>query len=123
LVFVFFLVLLLAYLVSRLIGGRFGAARARAAGNVVGGLPLDHNKKIVFVELNDSLLVLGITDNNIVLLKEISAAEDIEKIKGDLSGKNIGGILSYQSRTLDSLQKKIKPMLDNLPGGKKRGSP
>jgi flagellar protein FliO/FliZ len=122
LIFVFVLVLLLAYLASRLLGGKLGAARAKAAGNVIAGLPLDHNKRIVFVELNGSLLVLGVTEHSVSLLKEVSAPEDVQKIKDDLSGKNQGGIFSYQSRALDNLQKKIKPMLRNLPGGKKGGT-
>jgi flagellar protein FliO/FliZ len=121
LIFVFFLVLLLAYLASRLIGGKFGAARIKTAGNVLGSMPLDHNKRIIFVELNGSVLVLGVTEHSVALLKEISASEDIEKIKEDLSGKNQEGVFGYQSRALDNLQKKIKPMLRNLPGGKKRG--
>ena len=121
LLFVFFLVLLLAYLASRLIGGKFGAARLKSAGNVLGSMPIDHNKRIVFVELNNSLLVLGVTDHSVALLKEVSSSEDIQKIKDDLSGKNKEGLFSGQSYALDNLQKKIKPMLRNLPGGKKGG--
>ncbi|MDR3348029.1 MAG: flagellar biosynthetic protein FliO [Acidaminococcales bacterium] len=121
LIFAFFLVLLLAYLASKLIGGKFGAARMRAAGNVLGSMPLDHNKRIVFVELNGAVLVLGVTEHSVSLLKEISSSVDIERIKEDLSGKNQEGVFGYQSRALDNLQKKIKPMLRNLPGGKKRG--
>jgi flagellar protein FliO/FliZ len=109
-------VLLLAWLASRFIGARF-LPRLPAAGQVLYAMPLDHNKRIVFVEVSGAVLVLGVTEQSVSLLKEIAGAEEIQRLKEDFENRE--GILSCQSKTLDSLQKKIKPMLRNLSGGKK----
>ena len=120
LILVFAFVLLSAYFVSRFLGNKLGSySKANMGKNIVGMIPFDQNKKIVFLQVNDSLLLLGVTENNISLLQEITRSEDIERIKRELFNVEKPGILDYQSKTLNSLQKKIKPMLRNLPDGKK----
>ncbi len=120
LILVFALVLFLAYFVSRFIGSKFGSSRFLSSSNILSVMPIEQNKKIIFVEINNSILVLGITENNISLLKEISASEDIKNLKEDLlNNKMTDGFLNYQTNTLENIQKKIKPMLRNLPIGKK----
>ena len=121
LILVFAFVLLSAYFVSKFLGNRLGTyGKSNLGKNIVGAIPFDQNKKIVFLQINDSLLLLGVTEHNISILKEITESEDIERIKKDLfSDSSKSGILDYQSKTLDSLQQKIKPMLRNLPDGKK----
>ena len=120
LILVFAFVLLSAYFVSRFLGNKMGSySKANTGKNIVGMIPFDQNKKIVFLQVNDSLLLLGVTENNISLLQEITRSEDIERIKKELFNEEKLGILDYQSKTLSSLQQKIKPMLRNLPDGKK----
>ena len=120
LLFVFAAVVLSAYLVSKFIGNRF--TRLGADGSLFYSLPLDHNKRIVFFELNGSILVLGVTEHSISLLQEISGVSQVENFKNNLPGKGKGGILSDQSGALHNWENKIKPMLRNLPGGKKGDS-
>jgi len=120
LLLVFAGVILLAYLSSKFIGNRF--SRLGAAGCLFHSMPLDHNKRIVFFELNGSILVLGVTEQSISLLKEISEASQVERLKESLPGKGKSGILHDQSGALLELEKKIKPIFRNLTGGKKGDS-
>lgn len=120
LVAVFLLILLSAWFVSRLLGNKLGANSFSHSGNIVGMIPLDASKKIVFVQIDESLLILGVTEQNISFLKEINDIEEVQRIKEDLYHKNANsGMFGYQSDTLDLLKKKLRPVLRNLPDGKK----
>ena len=120
LIVVFALILLSAWFVSRLLGSKFGANSLSNSGNVVGMIPIDASKKILFVQIDESLLILGVTEQNISILKEINDIEEIQRVKEDLYQKNAGsGILGYQSDALNLLKKKLSPVLRNLPDGKK----
>ena len=121
LILVFIFILFSAYFVSKIIGNRFGTlGKGNTGRNIVGSIPLDQNKRLIFLQLNDSLLVLGVTEQNISLLKEFDEIEDIERIKRELFDENkANNLFDYHSKTLGSLQDKIKPMLRNLPSGKK----
>ena len=92
------------------------------SGSFFHSVPLDHNKRIVFFELNGSILVLGVTEHSVSLLKEISDAGQVQDVKENLPGSGKSGILHNQSSALLNLENKIKPLLRNLPGGKKGDS-
>lgn len=121
LILVFVFVLFSAYFVSKFLGKNFGSfGRSKTSGSVIGALPLDQNKRVLFLQLNDEVLVLGVTEQSISLLKEITEKEEVERIKREFSeDAKSGTLLNYQSQTLNVLQDKIKPMLRNLPDGKK----
>lgn len=120
LLFVFCVVLFLAYFVSRFIGTKFGSVGAFKSKNILGVLPLEQNKRILFLEVVDKVLVLGVTEQNISLLKEISSADEVKKLKEELLNNGSGSaLLGYESQTLDELKSKLKPLLKNLPGSKK----
>ena len=118
-IFAFCVVLFLAYFVSRLLGSKLGTFASMKAGNkIVGVLPLDQNKRIIFLEMAGSILVLGVTEQNISLLKEVSSLEEANKIKSEFSVDSDTGLFGQQSKSLDSLQQKIKPLLRNFSSGK-----
>jgi len=120
LLFVFCIVLFLAYFVSRFIGTRFGNMGTFKSKNILGVLPLEQNKRILFLDVVDTVLVLGVTEQNISLLKEISSADEVKKLKEELqNSSSSSALLGYESQTLDELKSKLKPLLKNLPGSKK----
>ncbi len=120
LIVVFLLILFSAYIVSKFLGGKIGSGGLLGSKSILGTIPLGQNKNVLFLEVADSVLVLGVTEQSISLLKEVVADEDIKKIKEDLVNKNMSkSLLGYQSQTLNGLQKKLKPILRKLPGGEK----
>ncbi len=117
LVAVFLCVLAAAYFVSKYLGSKLGMQGALNAKSILGILPLGQNKSLVFVEVLHSVLVLGVTDQNISLVKEISEADDIEKIKTDLQKKHKDtALFQSQKQSLEDFQQKIGPVLRKLPG-------
>lgn len=73
---------------------------------IVGTQVIAPNKYMQLIEMGDSLLVIGITENNITLLKEIKDKETIDLIKTQTSriyGKGMG-FSSHLKRFLSRFQ-------------------
>lgn len=105
LVAVFAFVVILAYFAARFIGGRFNAARSSGGGRVLENLPLGPNRSVCVVKIAGRVFLLGVTENNITLLSEITDDEEIETLQenatADIFPQNFG--------TLSELVQKIQP--------------
>ena len=81
LVAVFAVVVTLAYFTAKFIGGRFNAARSSGGGRVLENLPLGPNRSVCVVKIAGRVFLLGVTENNITLLSEITDDEEIETLQ------------------------------------------
>ncbi len=103
---VFAVVLVMAYLAARFIGGRFNAARMSASGGrVLENLPLGPNRSVCTVEMAGRVFLLGVTDHSINLLGEITDKDLIEHLHAQ--ALNSGDMFSQEFGTLSTLVKKI----------------
>ena len=104
LVAVFALVVGLAYFTARFIGSRF-STRSSGGGRVLENLPLGPNRSVCVVKIAGRVFLLGVTENNITLLSEITDDETIENLQenapADIFPKDFG--------TISELVQKIQP--------------
>ncbi len=112
LIFVFALTIGMAYLVSRLIGARFGKMQIQGINRILNIIPLAPNRSIYFVKINRSILILGVTDHSINVLKEISDIEEVSEIE-EQSSNFTANIFTKQLNSLQQLKKMVSS--DNLP--------
>lgn len=78
--------------------------------NTLATHPLSPNKYIQIVEINNRIIILGITDSNINLLTEITDKDDIDLIKLQCSSEPQSISLSF----IEHLTGSVKKMLGNL---------
>ncbi len=83
----FLLVLGLAYFTSKFLGQRMTRAGG-FGGKVYSTLSLGPNRAVHVVEIAGKFMVLGVTEQNITLLNEITSATEIERIKALQSTAN-----------------------------------
>ena len=103
---VFAVVLVMAYLAARFLGGRFNAARISASGGrILENLPLGPNRSVCTVELAGRVFLLGVTEHNISLLGEITDKDLIERLRAQAI--NSGDMFSQEFGTLSGLVRKI----------------
>lgn len=106
---VFAFVMALAYFATRLIGRRFNQQRLGNA-QLLSHLPLGPKQFVCVVELADRVLVLGVTEQTVNLLAEISDPEEVEQLhrQGMLqpSGQDL---FSQQFGALSSFVQKVPP--------------
>ncbi len=112
LIVIFAFVVGLAYYVSHYLGGHFGKGwKKDSMGNVLSMLPLAPNKYICVVEIAGHIMILGITDHNITLLREINDIEEIKKLRllGDesLEEKDFSNILNQQMSSWESFSRRV----------------
>ena len=81
LIAVFAVVVILAYVTAKFIGGRFNAARSSGGGRVLENLTLGPNRSVCVVKIAGRVFLLGVTENNITLLSEITDDEEIETLQ------------------------------------------
>lgn len=105
LVVTFAVVIGLAYFTSRFLGQKMGRLTGSDNSRIRSILPLGPNRAIYVVEIAGQFLVVGVTDHNINLLKEITSTEEIEKLQLMQTGP-VGDQFDYVFRkSLASLQK------------------
>lgn len=85
---VFAFVVVMAYFASRFIGGRFSRTLSGEGGRILAHLPLGPNRSICVAEIAERVFMLGVTEHSITLLREITDADEIER----LHRYNIGNI-------------------------------
>ena len=109
---IFAFVVGMAYLAARFLGGHFAKPMAGSAGRIVSHLPLGPNRSVCIVEMAGHFLLLGVTEHEITLLREITDLEEIEKLRqmGPDSALN-GDMFSQQLGSLSGLAQKIPPFL------------
>lgn len=72
--------------------------------NILSSMPLGQQKNLYAVEINDKVLVIGATAQNITLLKEFDKNENVDKIQAeDVTDKK-----NEKTEELDELFKKYK---------------
>ncbi len=86
--------------------------------NTLATHPLSPNKYIQIVEINNKIIILGITDSNINLLTEITDRDDIDLIKLQCSSEPQSISLSF----IDHLTSSVKKMLSSPKTGE-QGEP
>ncbi|CUH96099.1 hypothetical protein P22_2187 [Propionispora sp. 2/2-37] len=108
----FAVVLLLAYFASRFVGQKMGKVSAASGGQVLRTIPLGGNRGIYVVEIAGKVLVLGVTDHAIALLQEITAEEEIAKLKNMSDAMPASQFETLLQKQLTSLQQ----MTHKFPG-------
>ena len=110
---VFAFVLFLAYMASRFLGSRFAAVTSsNKEGKVLETMSLGGNRSVCVVEVAGNILMLGVTENSVSLLKEITDPEEIEYLrqKAVAAGLREGEVplfLSEQFESMDQISKRI----------------
>ena len=105
LVAVFAVVVTLAYFTAKFIGGRFNAARSSGGGRVLENLPLGPNRSVCVVKIAGRVFLLGVTENNITLLSEITDDQEIETLQENAPEN----FLVKDFGTFSELVQKIQP--------------
>ena len=77
----FLLVLGLAYLTSRFLGQRMTSGGGFGSGKIYATLSLGPNRAVYVIEIAGKFMVLGVTEQNITMLNEITSLADIEQLK------------------------------------------
>jgi flagellar protein FliO/FliZ len=117
------------YFFIRFISKRTGFTRV--GGTVVQTLavtPVGPNKTIQVIDISGRLLVIGVTDNNISLISEVTGKDDIDRIRlqaskstpveqhgfQDFLSEQIGSLVSFIGKTRKGIEnkKKIRPRHD-----------
>jgi len=78
---VFAIVVVMAYMAAKFLGGRFNAHLSSHGGRVLALLPLGANRSVCIVDLADRVFLLGVTDGAISLLAEIDNPEEIARLR------------------------------------------
>jgi len=109
---IFAFVVGMAYLAARFLGGHFARPLKTTAGRIVTNLPLGPGKSVCIVEMSDHFLMLGVTEHEITLLREITDLEEMEKLRRMDSDVSFSGdMFSQQLGSLSGLAQKIPPFL------------
>lgn len=88
--------------------------------NVLATHPLSPNKYIQIVEISNKIIILGITDNNINLLTEITDTDTIDLIKLQCTSEPQSTTLSFIEH-LTASAKKMLGNFKNIEGEKAKG--
>ena len=109
---VFAFVLFLAYMASRFLGSRFAAVSSSKNGKILESMSLGANRSVCIVELAGKILMLGVTDNSVNLLQEITDPAEIAYLrqKAERAGLREGEVplfLSEQFESMEQISKRI----------------
>jgi flagellar protein FliO/FliZ len=108
---VFMFVLVMAYLASRFLGGRFAKATVEGSGKILENLPLGPNRSVCVVELAGKVVMLGVTEQSITLLQEITDPQQIETLRSkegqQLPVEGFEQVFAEQFKSLDKISRRI----------------
>jgi len=106
----FLLVLALAYLTSRYLGQRMTNGGRFGSGKIYATLSLGPNRAIYVIEIAGKFMVLGVTEQNITMLNEITSLSDIEQLKAtqniSMPPEQFSSVFHRQIGLLRQMQKK-----------------
>lgn len=115
LLMVFFFVAGMAYFASKLIGQKLSGSGLSKSSKVLESLPLGANKSLCVVEMADKVMLIGVSDHNITLLKEITDEMEIVKLRAqaeEVKGQSdFNHIFEKQLVSLEKLSSRIPAML------------
>ncbi len=105
---VFAFVAVMAYFVSKFLSNRFSETPAGSGGKVLAQLPLGPNRSVCVVELADRVFMLGVTEQSITLLREITDEDEIDRLhRRMLGGAATDTVLSRQLRSIEQLTRRL----------------
>jgi len=111
LIVVFVFVLVMAYVVSRYLGGRFAPTVAGDAGKLLENLALGPNRSVCVVEIAGRILILGVADHAVTLLQEITDLQEIERLRNkqqqEIAVSGLDKVFAEQFKSLDKLSRRI----------------
>ena len=111
LIFTFLIVIGLAYFTSRLLAQRMANSGGIGGGRVHSSLLLGPNRGIYVVEIAGKYMVLGVTEHNITLLREITSSDEIESVvksqSKNLPTEGFDSILHQQLGMLKQMHSKF----------------
>ncbi|EAX48653.1 hypothetical protein TcarDRAFT_2125 [Thermosinus carboxydivorans Nor1] len=116
LIVVFLVVIVLAYLASRVLGQKIGGFTAAGNQKILTTLLLGPGKAVYVVDIAGKVLVLGVTDHSVNLLQEITSAEEIDKLRSLGSAAGSDGfklVLQRQMATLQQMSDKFPLVFGN----------
>jgi flagellar protein FliO/FliZ len=110
--FVTFLVVLgLAYFTSRFLAQKMTRGGGVGNGKICASLSLGPNRAVYVVEIAGKFMVLGVTEQNISLLSEITSLAEIEQLKAaqmsNVPPEQFGTVFYRQLVSLKQMQKKF----------------
>lgn len=117
---VFAFVVTAAYIASRYLGKHFAQAASADGGRILAHLPLGPNRSVCIVELAGRGYVLGVTDHQINLIREIDDADELAAIRAAREESLGGDVLSGQFGSLKSLVERIPSILKRQDGAFRR---
>ncbi len=110
---VFAFVVILAYLASRFLSGKFAQKMNGEGGRVLAHLPLGPNRSICVAEIAERVFMLGVTEHSITLLREITDEAEIERLHRMDFGKGFSyDPFAEQFGSLQQLAKRIPSLFD-----------
>ena len=108
---VFAFVVVMAYLAMRLLGGHLGRRLAGDGGRVLENLALGPRMSVCLVEMADRVFLLGVTEQNVTLLSEITDEEEIDRLRRQSLARSVDmGMFSQQVGLLSELVQKVPPL-------------
>lgn len=100
-----------AYFVSKFLSRRINGFNSVNSVNVLATLPLGSNKSIMMVKMAGSIMVVGVTDSNISLLKEIIDPREIDEVyemaQENNSAETFTSIFEKQKTSLEKMSKRF----------------
>lgn len=114
---VFAFVAFLAYFASKFIGKKFSVAQVGKVSKVLDSMSLGPNRSLYVVEIAGKVLLLGVTEQNITLLEEITDELEIVKLRNEAGAHaqnpDFQQVFAKQLTSLNSLSKKIPSLLND----------
>ncbi len=112
LVVIFAFVAGLAYYVSHYLGDRFGKGiKKDGSGGILSYLPLGPNRSVCVIELAGHIMIIGVTDHNISLLREVTDMEEIKRLKllsaQSATENDFAKIFGKQFNSIDNLSQRL----------------
>lgn len=112
----FAVVIALAYFTSRFLGYKMGSFVSDGQERILGSLPLGSNRIIYVVEVAGKVMIVGVTDHGIHMLKEIDDPDEIFAIKARAvnhrQNDQFGKIFHNQLSSLEQFSKQFPAVFD-----------
>lgn len=118
--FAFAFVLTLAYLVSRFLGQKMGGFQFARSSKILETLPLGANRFLYVVEIAGRVMILGVTNNQINLIREVTDELEIARLRSEaanvFANDSFHRLFEKQAFSLEQMAHKFP----NLFGDKER---
>lgn len=114
---VFLFVAMLAYLASKFLGNKLGALENGRSSKILEYLPLGAKQSVCAVEIAGKVILLGVTEQNITLLDEITDELEIGRLRSEAAeqtaGEQFPRIFEKQLLSLEKISRKFPAILND----------